>query len=280
MTTAQRIALGYIRTKFKLLSLVSKKKAAERAFRLFCTPQKRTVKPLPPVFKEAETLELELDGIRLHGWRWNHPAENKVLLLHGFESSVTNFDRYVKPLVKKGYEVIAFDAPAHGRSGGKQINAPLYKKMIQTIYTKFGPVQSYISHSFGGLALALALEEISHTRDFRAVFIAPATETTSSIGSFFRFLQLDPALRPFFDMTIVQHGGVSPDWYSINRALKHIRARIRWFHDEDDDITPLQDALVIKAQNLPDVEFVITKGLGHRRIYRDNKVHRSIVDFL
>lgn len=280
MTTAQRIALGYLRTKFKLLSLVSKKKAARSAFELFCTPQRRTLKPLPPVFREAESLQLDLDGIRLQGWRWNHPAERKVLLLHGFESSVTNFDRYVKPLVKKGYEVLAFDAPAHGRSGGKQINAPLYKKMIRQIHTQFGPVRSYLAHSFGGLALALALEEISHTRDYRAVFIAPATETRTSVSTFFRFLQLDPALRPHFDMVIVQQGGVSTEWYSINRALKHIRARILWVHDQADEITPLSDALVIRDQNLPDVEFVITNGLGHRRIYRDNKVQKSVVDFL
>ncbi len=97
------------------------------------------------------------------GWRWNHPAERKLLILHGYESSVTNFDRYIRPLIKKGYEVLAFDAPAHGRSGGKKITAPLYKRMIQEIHKKYGPVQSYMAHSFGGLAVSLALEEISHT---------------------------------------------------------------------------------------------------------------------
>lgn len=280
MTTAQRIALAYIRTKFKLLSLASKKKAARAAFRLFCTPQRRTVKPLPPVFKEAESLQLDLEGIRLQGWRWNHPAERKVLLLHGFESSVTNFDRYVRPLVKKGYEVLAFDAPAHGRSAGKQINAPLYKRMIQAIHQQYGPVQSFLAHSFGGLALALALEEISHTAAYRAVFIAPATETSTSVSSFFKFLRLDPALRPHFDLVIIQEGGVSTEWYSINRALKHIRAKVLWIHDETDEITPLRDALVIRDQNFSNVEFVITSGLGHRRIYRDNKVLKSVVDFL
>jgi len=66
-----------------------------------------------------------MNGIVIKGWRWNHPAERKVLILHGFESSAINFDRYVKPLIKKGYEVLAFDAPAHGRSGSKTITAPL-----------------------------------------------------------------------------------------------------------------------------------------------------------
>lgn len=280
MKLPQRLALGYIRTKFKLLAGLSKKKAALAAFKLFCTPPSRHIKKIPRVFESGEPLQFELNGITVKGWRFNHPAERKVLLLHGFESSVVNFDRYIRPLERKGYEVLAFDAPAHGRSGGNSINAPLYKKMIQKIHQLYGPVQSYLAHSFGGLAVALALEEISHTADFRLVLIAPATETTTAIDSFFRFLRLDPALRPEFDKIIIQKGGVSPAWYSVKRAMKHIQARVCWFHDEEDEVTPLEDVRAVQAENFPQVNYVITKGLGHRRIYRDNKVLKAAIDFL
>ncbi len=280
MKLSQRLAISYIRTKFKLLSAVSKKKAAEKAFDLFCTPQRRNVKPLPKIFEQAGKLHFKLDGQTVNGWQWNHPAERKVLILHGYESSVTNFDRYIRPLIKKGYEVLAFDAPAHGRSGGKKINAPLYKRMIQEIHKKYGPVQSYMAHSFGGLAVSLALEEISHTADYRLVLIAPATETTTAIDSFFTFLKLEPAVRVEFEKIIIKSGGVSSEWYSIKRAMKHIKAKVLWFQDEDDEVTPLSDVLKVKAENYPNIEFVFTKGLGHRRIYRDNKVAKSIVDFL
>ena len=256
------------------------KKAAEKAFELFCTPQRRNVKPLPKIFEQAEKLHFKLDGHTVNGWRWNHPAERKVLILHGYESSVTNFDRYIRPLIKKGYEVLAFDAPAHGRSGGKKINAPLYKRMIQEIHKKYGPVQSYMAHSFGGLAVSLALEEISHTADYRLVLIAPATETSTAINSFFKFLKLEPVVRAEFEKIIIKAGGVSSEWYSIKRAMKHIKAKVLWFQDEDDEVTPMSDVLKVKAENYPNIEFVFTKGLGHRRIYRDNKVTKSIVDFL
>lgn len=280
MKLAQRLAIGYIRTKFNLLSAISKKKAAEAAFQLFCTPQRRNRKPLPKIFTSAEQLSFKMDGIIIQGWRWNHPAERKVLIIHGYESSVTNFDRYVKPFIKKGYEVLAFDAPANGRSGGKKITAPLYKNMIKEINKIYGPVHSYMAHSFGGLAVSLALEEISHTKDYRLVLIAPATETVTAIDSFFTFLQLDPSLKIEFEKIIIKTGGVSSAWYSIKRAMKNIQAEVLWFHDEEDDITPLTDALKVRDENHPNVSFVISKGLGHRRIYRDNKVTNSIVDFL
>ncbi len=280
MKLSQRLAISYVRTKFKVLSSISKKKAAEKAFELFCTPQSRNKKKLPKIFETAEKLHFEIEGNMVRGWRLNHPAEKKVLILHGYESSGINFDRYVKPLIKKGYEVMTFDAPAHGRSGGKKINAPFYKRMIQAVNKKYGPVKSYIAHSFGGLAVSLALEEISHTADYKLVLIAPATETTTAINSFFKFLQLDDSLRKEFEKVIIKAGGVSSEWYSIKRAMKHIKAKVLWVQDEDDDVTPLSDVLKVKEENYPNIEFVFTKGLGHRRIYRDNKVSKQIIEFL
>lgn len=277
---AQKIALRYYKTRFRVWTMLSKKKAAEKAFALFCTPQQRHKKPLPKVFETAEKLHLTFDGLHLTGWRWNKGGSKKVLIVHGFESSCTNFDRYVKPLVRKGYEVLAFDAPAHGRSDGKMINAPLYKKTIEEINKKYGPVQSFMAHSFGGLATSLALENISHTDEYRLVLIAPATETSSAIDSFFQFLALDDALRPEFERLIVKRSGVSSDWFSINRAMRNIRAKVLWFHDEEDTTTPFADALKVKQANYPNIDFVFTKGLGHRQIYRDNKVVKATIEFL
>src|SRR5687768_12096878 len=137
MRMRQRLALTYIRTKFKLLSVVSKRKAAEKAFLLFCTPQYRNRKKLPRIFESAEKLRLHFLNYNLTGYRWNADAETKCLILHGFESSVINFDRYVKPLISKGYGVVAFDAPAHGRSTGTTVNVLIYRQFIHTIYKEY-----------------------------------------------------------------------------------------------------------------------------------------------
>lgn len=280
MKAAQRLAISYIRTKFRLLSLLSKKKAAREAFRLFCTPLRRYKKALPPIFEKAESLKMELGNITIKGWRWNRPSTKKILIIHGYESAAANFDRYIKPLAKKGYEVLAFDAPAHGRSGSKTITAPLYKEMIKKVNAEYGPINAFMAHSFGGLIISLALEEIPHTPQHKLVLIAPATETTTAVDSFFRFLRLDKEIRTEFDQLILKAEGKPAEWYSIRRAMNNIKATTRWFHDTDDDTTPLSDALKVKEENHPGVEFVITSGLGHRRIYRENKVSRAIIDFL
>lgn len=280
MKLAQRLALGYIRGKLKILSRVSKKKAAQTAFDLFCTPQFRNRKKLPPVFKDAETLRDRFREYDIVGYRWNKGAGRRALIIHGFESSVVNFDRYVKPLISKGYEVLAFDAPAHGRSSGNRINALILRDFLFFIQEKYGPVQSWLAHSFGGLATCLALEMIPHNSDYRLVLVAPLTETTTAMASFFKMLKLEPSVQTGFIEIIRQFNGKDPEWYSIRRAIKNIKAQVLWFHDEEDAVTPFLDASKVRDDDHPNVSFSISKGLGHRRIYRDNKVKKRIVDFL
>jgi len=280
MKLGQRAAIFYIRTKFKLLSAISKKKAAVHAFELFCTPPTRDKKELPDIFKRGEKLEFRFIEFDIAGFRWNKGGHKKVLILHGFESSAINFEKYIDPLLKKGYEVLAFDAPAHGYSSGKRITAIVYRDLIKYIHEQYGPVKSYFGHSLGAFALGLALAEMPHNEDYRAVFVAPSAETSSAITNFFRFIKLDDKVRAEFENHIEKLSGRPVSWFSISRTLKDIRAKVLWIHDEDDQVTPFRDALKVKDENYSNVQFVITKGLGHSRIYRDPEVIRQIVDFL
>jgi len=280
MKFTQRLALSYARTKFSLLSAISKRNAARKALDLFCTPQSRRNKAPSKIFDEAEKLQFQLEGLLIRGYRWKHPKNKRLLIVHGFESSITNFDHFISPLVAKGYEVLAFDAPGHGLSGGTKITAPLFAKMLTTIHEKYGPVQSFITHSFGGLAISLALEQLPHDETYKVVLMAPATESETAIDQFFQLLHLNGEVRKEFDKLITELGGHPAEWYSIRRAVKNIKAQILWLHDEDDLQTPLGDALKVKNDNLPNLNFVITKGLGHSRIYRDPEIAKKIIDFL
>jgi alpha-beta hydrolase superfamily lysophospholipase len=280
MQFRQKIKVHYIRTKFRLLTALSRKKAAEKAFQLFITPQYRNRKKLPLLFEKAEKLQFGFQGNTVRGFRWNHPSEKKLLILHGFESSVVNFERYVKPMIRKGYEVLAFDAPAHGSSTGKTITVVDYKEMVHYIQEHYGPIDAFIAHSFGGLTISLFLEEMKHDSKTRLVLIAPAAETSTAIDNFFRFLQLDEGVRAEFDKLIESLGGKPPEWYSIARAAAHIRAEVLFLQDKNDQMTPIKDVEPIISKNYSNFHFIISEGLGHRRIYRDNKTLKAVTEFL
>lgn len=285
MKLKQKLAIGYIRAQLNILSLVSHKKAARKAFELFCTPKESDAKKQGHFSEKGEKLSFKLEGHTVRGHRWlPHQASTdtlkKVVIAHGFESASRNFDQYVLPLLKKGYEVLAFDAPAHGQSGGKRITLPLYVRTIQTIYEQYGPIDSFMGHSLGGLAITLFLESLPPIMNTRLVLIAPPCEMVMAVDSFFRLLQLGKEVRKEFDDYSYELFDRPFSYYSIRRALHQVHADILWLQDEEDRITPLKDALRVKEDQHPNIHFVITKGLGHRRIYRDPAVTRQIVDFL
>jgi pimeloyl-ACP methyl ester carboxylesterase len=133
----------------------------------------------------------------------------------------------------------------------------------------------------GGLAISLALETIPHGTGSRVVLIAPATETTTAIDSVFKMFAIEnTAVRKELDYLIYNISGQETSWFSIRRAVKNMNAKILWLHDEDDDTTPLSDALKVKDDNNPNIQFIITKGLGHRKIYHDAAVKKAVIDFL
>lgn len=280
MNVAQKLAVNYYRAKLNIIATISKKRAARKAFEMFCTPYKKNKKKTPPIFAKAEKLEFDVDGYSIKGFRFNHPADKKILIIHGFESSIKNFDRYIGPFISKGYEVIGFDAPAHGKSDGKTITLPMYIQVLESIDQRYGPIDRFMAHSFGGLALTHLLEKFPSDRIVKSVLIAPATETTTAIDSFFRFLDLKDDIRVEFDKYIYKKSGVEPSYFSIRRAMKSIESPILWIHDEEDEVTPLSDVLKVKEDGYTNIEFEITKGLGHRRIYKENKTVKRIVDFL
>lgn len=112
------------------LSRINRKKAGEEAFKLFCTPLNKHDYKESNILKGGEALQFILNGNQINGYRIN-PSPHKILLLHGFSSSCHKFDHYVAPFVKKNYEVLAFDAPAHGASSGRTVNALEYSEMIK-----------------------------------------------------------------------------------------------------------------------------------------------------
>jgi pimeloyl-ACP methyl ester carboxylesterase len=90
----------------------------------------------------------------------------------------------------------------------------------------------------------------------------------------------DADVKKKLEEIILKIGGHPVLWFSVKRAVKHLKATILWIHDEEDKITPLADALKVKEENHPNIQFVITNGLGHSKIYRDAGTVKTIIDFL
>lgn len=69
-------------------------------------------------------------------------------------------------------------------------------------------------------------------------------------------------------------------WFSISRCMETLYSNILWIHDEGDRTTPVKDAYEVQRMKYNNVNFLFTNGLGHRKIYRDEKVVQKVTGFL
>ncbi len=280
---AQRILFKILSTKINAVGLISPAKAAQIAYKIFSTPARTSnKKQVPPVFKKAIRVSLKLNGTIIRGFQWKHPdsQSKKILIVHGFSSNIFKFEPYVLTLKQAGFEVLAFDAPAHGISDGKEINALIYRDMILAIENEFGNLFGMIAHSLGGLAASMALEQLNMPENRRLVLIAPATETTTTIDGFYQMLSFSDTVKTAFQEFIQQLANEPPSFYSVARIARKSLAPTLWIHDEEDFICPISDVNPVIAENIPTLEFFITKGLGHNYIYKNPKTIQRVIHFL
>ncbi len=282
MKFRQRIALHYYRTKINTIGLVSPEKAAVLAFDLFSNPFSSKAKNVAPaIFHKAIPLSIQLNQLIINGYQWkaHHPESKKILIVHGFGSNVYKFDNYVIALLKEGFEVLAFNAPGHGNSQGKRINALLYRDMILAVNNQFGPLYGIIAHSLGGLATSLAMEQITHNQPAKIVLIAPATETKTAIAHFFSIVKVDAKIITAFYELIESLAKQPITYFSVARIVRKAHFNTLWVHDEEDNICSFEDVRPLLAENISKLEFFITKGLGHNKIYKTNLTKDKVVHF-
>jgi pimeloyl-ACP methyl ester carboxylesterase len=291
MKLNQKLAMRYTRAQLNILSLVSLRKSAEKAFRLFVTPGKRRKGKLPPIFETGEPLSFRQNGHPVRGHRWQpysdelrpsaeSVAPKKVLIVHGFESASRVFGNYIAALLKKGYEVLAFDAPGHGMSGGKRLFISDYVQMLSAVEQNYGPFHSWMAHSLGGLALALSLEDMSGDRECRLVLVAPVPGIAQAYGEWARELQLPAEMGREVEEYAKEISGHPLAWYSLRRVIGSLGMPIFYVQDEGDAVIPIHEAKLIQEDGHANIRFLLTTGLGHKKIYKDTGVMDQIVDFL
>ena len=248
-----------------------------------CTPfNGKNISKTPPLFDSATPVEITVKKLTVKGFQFtpenNVQNNKKILICHGFDSSSYRFSRYVTSFLEAGFQVFAFDAPGHGFSDGKSINAFVYRNTILEIESLFGPFYGIMAHSLGALAASLAAEKWNNP-DKKVVLIAPATEVRTIFANFFKTVPLTRKTRKAFDELIIEKSGYPTEWFSVARAVENIPSHILWIHDTDDKMCPYEDTLAIRQKALPNVNFITTKGLGHTRIYISREVQDSIVNF-
>ena len=261
------------------LSELSPKMAGRIAFDLFCTPRKKTVKPEEVAFLATADRHTELiagKAFALYHWGFKGPI---VLLAHGWESHSGRWRKVAPMLVQAGYQVVAVDAPAHGRSSGRRFTMIHYAEVLRTLYQRLGPIDTVIGHSVGGAATIWAMGTVSTAMRPKKAVIMAAFSTLDSIfeqartrvGISGRAMQL---LHQQFEHKFkhpVAH-------FSIERVAAQLGdVSVLLLHDRKDAVTHYEHSVRLAAA-WPNAQLITTEGYGHG--LTAPKVLETIFDFV
>ena len=261
---------------FNLLALLSKKKVGVQAFHLFCTIRKGKVLPQQAAFLDTAKHErLEIAKHTVQTYRWSGNKET-ILLVHGWESNSFRWHKLIIKLEEADYNIIAFDAPAHGYSSGNQLYVPLYAEVLQSLIERYRP-QNLVGHSMGGMTIIYNDFKNRNTAIDKTVTVASPSEFYEIMEHYQHLLQFNKRVMDALGSYIFDRFGFHIRDFSTSEYIKTNTSTGLLFHDRQDKITPYHASQKVHA-NWKDSKLISTAGLGHSM--HQDEVNKQIVDFL
>lgn len=205
-------------------------------------------------------------------------SKKKVLLVHGWSGRSTQLFMIADKLLENGYMIISFDAPAHGSSEGKYTSMPEFIDCIHQLNEEFGPFDAAVGHSFGGTSLYNSYVQGKFPLK-TLVTISAADLISDVIKNFTQNLGLKSIIankmKTYYDTLL----GYDVNNFSSSVKAQKIKTPTLVVHDTLDGDVAVSCAKNIR-QNLQNGSLLITEGLGHTKILRDNETMDKIVDFI
>ncbi|MDX1757742.1 MAG: alpha/beta fold hydrolase [Marinobacter sp.] len=262
----------------QLYARISRDGAARLVEKLAFTPQRL---PMPSRYEylldEADShTQFHHGAHTLPVYSWGEGPT--VLGMHGWSGAGIQFGAYIKPLVKAGYRVVLFDAPAHGRAQGERTDLYEMTEVLTRIGQQFGPVHALIAHSLGCLAAGRALVDGLPARHL--VLLAPPATLSAAVDSLGAQLGLtDSALAEHRRRMERRFGDDVWARLALEDLAPQLRQQGLVVIDRDDRSVPeAQSARVY--HNWPDARLLRTEDLGHHRLLWHPTVLEPVIEYL
>jgi pimeloyl-ACP methyl ester carboxylesterase len=263
----------------QFLSFISTKLTVQFAARLFTSPIKHTIpKRELEMDRLARQEVLLIPSIQKRINVYHSGATlKKILLVHGWSGRGTQLVKFTEAFEKLGFQIVSFDAPAHGKSPGNTTLMPDFIASILEIEKQFGPFEAAIGHSLGGMSLLNAVKEGFKIK--RLTIIGSGDIVKDIIDDFVKKLQLNSKIGDLLRIHFEKKSNRTMDSYSSFHAASEISIPVLVIHDENDQEVPVSCAHHIH-QHLKNGDLMITQNLGHRKILGDAAVIQKTIQFI
>jgi pimeloyl-ACP methyl ester carboxylesterase len=207
-------------------------------------------------------------------YQWGQESR-RVLLVHGWGGKAVQFFALIEALRQRGFSVVAFDAPAHGRSTGTLSSGPAFARTARKVAELKGPFFGLVAHSLGAAGSAIALSQGLQVG--RVALLAPVAFIEPLLELFIRIRQITGPVATELRQRFAAR--YEAQIISVPMLAKNVTVPVLIQHDPDDASLPFWHSESIAA-SWPGAQLVPVPGTGHWRILRDRAVTERTVGFL
>lgn len=271
--------LRAIRWSYPKLEKIAPPIAHNIAWNLFFSPFKfKRPAREEEAFNMASINSILVNGKQVKVFDWGKLGDPVVVMVHGWSGRATQFYKFIEPLIKSGFHVVAFDAPAHGLSEGKNTNIKEFYEVLSYIENNIGKIQIGIGHSFGGVSLLYAKKE--GLKLDTIIMVSSPTIGEDILTAFRKKIDASPRTSTALRKMVVSRFDLDFEAITACELAKTISINNHLIiHDKDDFEVPYQNAEALKNIN-PRAKLILTNKLGHTRILRDDAVVKNILNFI
>jgi pimeloyl-ACP methyl ester carboxylesterase len=263
--------------RFAASALLFPELAGAWAERLFLTPPRNGAAAALDLI-DARPSFFEHKGRQIATWRWGSSDSPLVVLAHGWGGYGAQMRGFVFPLLSAGYQVVAYDQPAHGLSEGRLTGLPDFADLLVDLAWHYGGARAFVGHSLGAAAGALALAS-RRVRFEKVVLVSPPADLVGYSRRFARWHWMPETVRRAMQAAIEERYGVLWENLEVARLAPRLQAPALVIHDRDDRHVPWKQGAQV-ARLWPGARLLSTDGLGHGRILQDQAVTYAAADFI
>jgi pimeloyl-ACP methyl ester carboxylesterase len=258
-------------------SYIQPKKATQIAYRLFSEPRRgKLIKDnLPDVLKNVPSQRFPADKTYLETYIWEGNS-TVILLVHGWESNTSRWEKLLPYLQKTGSTIVALDAPGHGLSGGSEFNVIKYATYIDVAVKEYRP-SVLIGHSIGGAACIYYQSHFKAESLQKMIILGAPSDYTIIVSNYVKLLSLNKRMSDLLNAYFSKKFKMEITLFSMASFAKELSVSGLIVHDVEDDIVSFGEGQKI-ASTWQNADFVQTKGLGHS--LHSDEVYLKMVDFL
>jgi len=249
------------------------------AFSKLTNPQVRKLRDRElEILKTAHEEDFKFKSFNIKTYQWAGNNDS-VLLIHGWEGQAGNFCDLIKKLQAQGFNIYAFDAPAHGFSSKGKTSFFEFMELAGVLIKKFN-VSKLISHSFGGVATTYALYTNQDIKIDKYALITTPDKFIERIEDVTKQYGLHEKVVSRLVNKIETEYKINVYALSVSNFVKEISVnQAIIFHDINDRVIPIERSRNV-YKNWGNATFQDVNGTGHFRILRDENVLDSIVKFI